>query len=115
MKKKTKPTWIPDSLPRDPKKRRQMFHQLPLEMEADYWERQDNDYDRLNTWLAEEGALAVLRSDKRGAGGILFAEAAGSHLPTGNAVPPSVKLVPEHFNRLLRLFFFQAEDGIRVA
>jgi carboxypeptidase Q len=105
-----KADWVPDRLPRDPKKRRLLFQNLPLEMEADYWERTEAAHDKLNGLLRDEGALAVLRTDKRGAGGILFAEAAGSHEPAGAGAPPSAKLTPENYNRLLRL----VEKGIPV-
>src|SRR6185369_11102334 len=32
-----KPDWVPDKLPRDPKKRALALRNLPLEMMADYW------------------------------------------------------------------------------
>ncbi len=97
------PNWIPDKLPHNAKKRGLLFHNLPLEMQADYWERMDRALDPLNQFFREEGVLAVLRSDLRGRGGIVFSEAIGPFKPGAPAAPPSVALVPEHFNRLWRL------------
>ena len=39
----------------------------------------------------------------RGAGGTVFAEAASSQKPDAPLAPPTLKLAPEHFNRLWRL------------
>jgi hypothetical protein len=105
-----KPNWIPDRLPRDPKKRREFFHGLPLEISADYRQRTEAAFDKINSFLHDEGVAAVLRTDKRGAGNTLFAEGAGLYSTSGESAPPSIKLSPEHYNRLLRL----AEKGIPV-
>lgn len=96
-----KPAWIPDRLPRDPKKRARLFRHLPLEMTADYWQRRVRAYEPLNAFLKEQGVLAVLETDKRGAGGIVFSEAASD--PEAAAPPPTIALAPEQFNRLWRL------------
>jgi hypothetical protein len=104
------PDWIPDKLPRDPKKRAALLRNLPLEISADYWERRDQALNALNDFFREEGVAAVFKNDPRGAGGIVFSEAAGSHKSGEKAAPPSVALVAEQFNRLWRL----AEKNIPV-
>ncbi|HLH52468.1 MAG TPA: hypothetical protein VKY92_02540, partial [Verrucomicrobiae bacterium] len=71
-----KPAWIPDTLPRNSKKREALFRNLPLEMSADYWKRRARAYEPLEKFLHDEGVLAVLQTDRRGAGGIVFSEAA---------------------------------------
>lgn len=96
-----KPSWVPDRLPRDAKKRAAVFRYLPLEMSADYWDRRRKAYDALNEFFKQEGALALLENDKRGAGGIVFSEAASS--PGATPPPPTIALEPEQFNRLWRL------------
>lgn len=106
-----KPGWIPDRLPRDPKKRQPLFDDnQPLEIKCDYWERQEVAFENLNVFLRKEGVVAVLRTDRRGTGGTLFAEGAGMYGTSGAGAPPSVKLSPEHYNRLVRL----VEKGIPV-
>jgi hypothetical protein len=47
-------------------------------MMVDYWERQQHSCDKLNRFLRDEGVLAVLRNDTRGAGGTVFNRAASS-------------------------------------
>lgn len=98
-----KPDWVPDRLPADPKKRSLLMRDLPLEMMADYWARQDRVMDPLNQFLRDEGALAVLRTDNRGAGGIVFCESASSQSPDAPVPPPNIVVEPEQFNRLWRL------------
>ncbi len=98
-----KPDWIPDKLPRDSKKRASMLRNLPLEMMADYWERREKAMNALNGFFREEGVAAVFKNDSRGTGGIVFSEAAGSFKAGESVAPPTVALVPEHFNRLWRL------------
>jgi hypothetical protein len=97
----SKPAWVSDRLPREPKKRAQLLRNLPLEMEADYWERRLRAYEPLNTFLKEQGVVAVLETDRRGAGGLIFSEAAAE--PDAPVPPPTIALVPEQWNRLWRL------------
>src|SRR5437764_5840219 len=55
-----KPNWVPDRLPHNPNKRREVLHNLPLEISADYWERKQAAFDKLNKFLHDQGAAAVL-------------------------------------------------------
>jgi hypothetical protein len=96
-----KPAWIPDRLPRDPKKRSLLFRNLPLEMTAEYWQRRTRALDPFNAFLKEEGVVAVLDTNRRGSGGIVFTEAASA--PEAPAPPPTISLAPEQWNRLWRL------------
>ena len=95
--------WPITRLPEEEKKRWQILGAYPAEVLWDYVARLDRAYDRLNTFLHDEGAVAVLSTDQRGAGGILFAEKAG--LWAREAAPPPVWVVlqPEPYYRLARL------------
>jgi hypothetical protein len=95
--------WPITRLPEEEKKRWQILGAYPAEVLWDYVARLDRAYDRLNTFLHDEGAVAVLSTDQRGAGGILFAEKAG--LWAREAAPPPVWVVlqPEAYYRLARL------------
>src|SRR5207247_7365695 len=77
----------------------------------EYVERHERSFDALNAFLQAEGVAGVLRVDKRGSGGIVFAEAAASQSSDAPLAPPSVMLVPEHYNRLWRL----VDKGVPVA
>ena len=66
--------WPLKALPADPKKRAELFASLPIEISEDYYRRLERAERPLYDFLLEEGALAVLRTDRRGAGGVAFAE-----------------------------------------
>ena len=95
--------WPIVSLPDDPKKRQQYLDAMPSEVTAEVWTRLRHTRDRLNAFFKEEGALAVLSGDSRGTGGILFAEAGGSHENGAPIPPPRISLAPEAYDRLCRL------------
>jgi hypothetical protein len=95
--------WPIDRLPADPKVRRELMARLPLELSEDYWERLGRAFDPLWAFLRDEGVVAVLASDERGAGGIVFAEQAGSWRAGAPLPPPVVAIAPEAYNRMLRL------------
>ncbi|HEU4401462.1 MAG TPA: M20/M25/M40 family metallo-hydrolase, partial [Candidatus Polarisedimenticolia bacterium] len=95
--------WPLTRLPEDPKKRRHLMESLPDEVEEDYYLRWTRVHDRLNAFLRDEGALAVLTTDQRGLGGIVFAEEGGSWEPGAPVPPPIISLAPEPYDRLARL------------
>ncbi len=95
--------WPITRLPEDPKKREQLWATLPSEVHEDYWERWQKAHDALNAFLRDEGVVAVLTTDTRGDGGIVFAEEAGSWQPGAPVPPPVIALSPEPYDRLVRL------------
>jgi hypothetical protein len=90
-------------LPEDPKKRAQLLETLPDEVGEEYYARWVKARDALYAFLREEGVVAVLSSDARGSGGIVFATLAGSWEPGGPTPPPVIALPPEQYGRLYRL------------
>jgi hypothetical protein len=87
----------------DPDKRWRILEAYPAEVQAEYWEGIGAAYERLAAFLHDEGVAAVLSTDTRGAGGIVFAENMGRW---GNdAAPPPVWVVlePEPYYRIARL------------
>ena len=95
--------WPITRLPHEEKARSAFFAHLPSEMMFDWYERFHKLFDPLNAFFKEEGLRAVLRVDKRGAGGIVFAEWAAAPGPDSPLAPPTIMLVAEHYNRLWRL------------
>ena len=105
------PTEVPlKRLPGDPKERDRLLSSLPDEEIEDYYVRLERARDRLNAFLHGEGALAVLSTDRRGEGGVVFAEEGGSWESGAPVPPPVVSLPPESYDRLMRL----AEKKIRA-
>ena len=95
--------WPIDRMPADEEARRAMSASLPGEITADYNTRRLAILDRLNAFLKSEGVIGVLHSDKRGPGGIVFAERVGTwYLDTPTAAP-TIVLESEDYNRLVRL------------
>ena len=87
----------------DPRKRWEIFEAYPAEVLWEYWDRVDGAYQRLTAFLHDEGAAAVLSTDTRGAGGIVFAENAGRWEKDAAAPPAWVVLPPEPYYRIARL------------
>jgi len=95
--------WPIVRLPKDERKEHQMYTPAPIEMTADFWLRQTRIFDRLNAFLRDEGVVAVLTADRRGDGGLVFAEEAGSWERGAPIPPPVVAIQPEQYARLHRL------------
>jgi hypothetical protein len=95
--------WPITKLPADPRERERFWESAPLEMSADYWRRGELVKNELNRFLEEEGVVAVLGTDERGHGAIVFAENGGSWEPGAPVPPPVVALAPEPYDRMVRL------------
>jgi hypothetical protein len=90
-------------VPADYAKRAALFESLPLAVVSDYFERRNAALNPLWAFLGAEGAAAVLLTDRRGDGGLLFAESVGAWDPRVPVPPPVIALAPEPYNRLVRL------------
>jgi carboxypeptidase Q len=95
--------WPLESLPADEKQRNALTAWVPQEILADFGDRRMKVAERLNAFLREEGVLGVLASDRRGDGGIVFVERAGSWSLDTPPAPPTVVVAPEAYNRVARL------------
>ncbi|HWY49620.1 MAG TPA: M20/M25/M40 family metallo-hydrolase [Bryobacteraceae bacterium] len=66
-------------------------------------EKQAQFRKKVNQYLRDEGALAVLQYGYNGDGGTVFAAAGGSRDVKDPVPPPMVAVTPEHYNRIMRL------------
>jgi carboxypeptidase Q len=96
-------TWPLTKIPANKKKRRALFNSVPLEVEADFWERAEGVRRPLWAFLKAEGVAAAFLTDTRGDGGLLFAESVDAWNPSVPVPPPVLVLAPESYNRLVRL------------
>ena len=97
-------TWPDWREPEDPVKRGEFYASAPLFIRADWWDRTYEVRNKLNRFFAEEGPVAVLVTDNRGQGALVFAEEVGSVWKVDAPVPPpTVVLAPEAYSRLVRL------------
>jgi carboxypeptidase Q len=90
-------------LPADPRKREQLRASLPDEIDEEYYGLRVAAIAQLNGFLRAEGVVAVLATDGRGSGGIVFSEEAGAWESGAPTPPPVVVLPPEPYARIFRL------------
>jgi carboxypeptidase Q len=95
--------WPLSSLPGDPKLRQQLRDSLPTEVEEEYWAQATAARAKLNAFLRREAVVAVLTSDQRSPGAILFAEQAGPWQAGAPVPPPVIALAPEPYARIYRM------------
>jgi hypothetical protein len=89
--------------PADASERYIAYEFVPAEIQHDYGDRYAQLTDRLIGFLNAEKVAAVLMTNTEGNGGVIFAESFGSHKSSAPVPPPAVQLMPEHYNRLVRL------------
>jgi hypothetical protein len=90
-------------LPEKPSERRALFSLLPLDAESKIWEYEDVLTDRVNQFLAQEGAVGAIVPSYNGDAGTVFGEAAGTYASDQPAPQPRIALTIEHYNRIARL------------
>ena len=102
---------------------------MPLEYAADRWKLEVKVNNRIVSFLLEEGVAAVLETGWAKGAGVIMHSDYGSIYDGDPIPPPSVVLMPEHYNRIHRLLkrdvpvevevevkarFYPAADGINV-
>jgi carboxypeptidase Q len=95
--------WPLTAYPVDKDKASRIWEVMPLEFAIDRWALAERIGGRVSAFLTEEGVIAVLPGTWTAVAGIIMHSDYGS---TNNAIPlppPSVVLMPEHYNRIHRL------------
>jgi len=95
--------WPLQRLPDDDRKMAALREYLPVEVMADYWERRRHLLATAMDFFRAEGAVALLSTDERGEGGLVFAEGTGVWELGSQPTLPWLVLDPEDYNRLARL------------
>jgi Iap family predicted aminopeptidase len=95
--------WPLLKMPVDTQERWKLYEVIPYEIQNDYSEREEKLVNRLIHFLNEEQVSAVMMTNTEGNGGVIFATSFGSRLASAPIPPPAVQLMPEHYNRLVRL------------
>jgi carboxypeptidase Q len=91
-------------LPEKPEERRAFFDLVPLDIEAKIWAYTYDDItNKVNHFLAQEGAVAVIVPSYNADGGTVFGEAAGTYKSDEPMAEPRIALTVEHYNRIARL------------
>ncbi|MGH9461148.1 MAG: M28 family peptidase [Vicinamibacteria bacterium] len=95
--------WPMKEMPSDPEVLERLYEEAPVTLSRAYWEQVGDTEERLIAFLLEEGVTAVLSSDSRGDGAILYAEGSSAYEPGSPVPPPSIVIEPEQYNRIVRL------------
>jgi len=95
--------WPLLKMPVDTEERWKLSEVIPNEIQNDYSEREEKLVNRLVEFLNEEQVSAVMMTNTEDNEGVIFATSFGSHLASAPIPPPAVQLMPEHYNRLVRL------------
>ena len=95
--------WPLESIPSEKTKRMAFFRAIPSEVTADYFARLAGIKLELWDFLVKEGVAGVLVTDRRGDGGVVFAESTGAYFADAITPPPVMVLTPESYNRVVRL------------
>ena len=103
--------WPRLSMPTDPDESMLMDEILPIDIQTDFSRRAQRLEDRLIRFLNEEGVTAIAQSGSPRGGGVIIVGGMGSHTADAPVPPPAVALMPEHYNRIVRLL----ERGTDVA
>jgi carboxypeptidase Q len=90
-------------LPEKPEERRAFFEYVPVDLEARIWRYEDGLTDKVNQFLAKEGAVAAIVPSYTGDAGTVFGEAAGAYEQNQPMAEPRIALTVEHYNRIARL------------
>ena len=107
--------WPQIRRPADAAERLILSEIVPEEIQQDYSLRKMDLMDRLIEFLIAEQVTAVVKTNTEGTGGLIFAERFGSFRSTAPVPPPAVQLMPEHYNRLVRLIERHVPVVLRVA
>jgi len=95
--------WPVTKVPSEPAKVREFFASLPIAISEEYFSRRAQAYDALWAFFRAEGVVAVFMTDRRGEGGLLFAESVNGWDPKLPIPPPVIVLAPEPYDRIIRL------------
>lgn len=96
-------TWPLIGYPVDREAASRIWDVMPLEFAADRWRLEAGLRGRMFAFLVREGVAAVLIPGYESRAAVLFQSDYGTHDPAHASPPPTVALMPEHYNRLHRL------------
>jgi carboxypeptidase Q len=90
-------------LPEKAEERRAFFDLVPLDVQTKVWDYEDGITDKINQFLAREGAVAAIVPSYNADAGTVFGEAAGTYKQDQPMAGPRIALTVEHYNRIARL------------
>ncbi len=87
----------------DPDVSARSWEVMPIEIQEEWYERETAITNRLYKFLADEGVAAILKVSDHAYGGAISTDDHGSYFPGTAVAPPTAILMPEQYNRIVRL------------
>ena len=101
-------------VPEDEEQALQYIRSLPESLMDKLFDQRKKLTQKRNQFLLDEGIAGVLTSDERAHGGLVFAEAAGSHEAKDTLAPPVFVVTKEHYNRIKRILEMKESVKLRL-
>lgn len=95
--------WPLVEFPVDKEQASRVWDVMPLEYAADRWSLEGRVRGRMFQFLVDEGVAAVVIPGYGSSAAVLFQSDYGTHEEDQASPPPTVALMPEHYNRIHRL------------
>lgn len=102
-------------MPEDPEEQTAVIMSMPITDLMRIFDRVEEITAKLNKFLADEGAIAVLHEDNRAHDALLFAEGAASYKAGAASAIPNFVVTAEHYDRIARLLELKAPVRVRVS
>jgi Zn-dependent M28 family amino/carboxypeptidase len=90
-------------MPSNPDEVGKLMSHLPSALTFQFYDKYEAFNDEQGRFFSDEGVAAVIRADPRAHNGLVFAEAAGSHLSKDPPPAPTFVVTEEQYSRMTRL------------
>lgn len=107
-------TWPLTAYPIDKEEASRVWEVMPLEFAADRWALEIKVNNRIVEFLLDEGVVAVLKTSWASGAGVIMHSDYGSYFDGDPIAPPSVVLMPEHYNRIHRLLMREVTVELEI-
>ena len=102
-------------MPPKPEEVGKLMSHLPPPLMFQLYDRYEDFNDEQGRFFSNEGAAAVIRADERARNGLIFGEAAGSHLSKDPLAPPTFIVTEEQYSRMTRLLEDKHTPELRIS
>ncbi len=106
--------WNTFQMPEDRAQQHELFMSLPESALDELFDKITASRNKLNAYLKDEGAVAVLRTDQRDFDGRIAAAQVGSEKAAVKAGPPTFVVIDEQYTRMTRLLEKKVPVSVRL-
>lgn len=96
-------TWPLWELPSEPAVYSRFWEVMPIEVQQEWYSREQALTNRLYEFLVDEGVAGILMVSDHPFGGAVASDYYGSYVPGTVVAPPTVVVMAEQYNRIVRL------------